>query len=163
IAYVTKTGTTQGIAEEIGRVAAEHGIVADVLPLSAVASPEGYGAVVIGAPINGMQWVPEAGAFVEKHRDALLKVPTAYFFVSYLMNVGAPLWQKTIRKSLDKVSALVPPVKTAGFPGRVDKAFPGFARLLFGLKKGIPIDLVDLEAVREWAEEYVREMVDGRQ
>jgi menaquinone-dependent protoporphyrinogen oxidase len=158
IAYMTKTGTTREVAEEIARIAGDKGIIPDVLPLSAVESPGGYDAVLIGAPINGMQWLPEASDFVEKHKEALKKIPTAYFFVSYLVNSGCGFWRKIIRKSLDKVSETVKPVKVGMFDGRVEKAFPAFARFLFGLKKDIPLDLRDWDAIRAWGEEYITEI-----
>jgi len=158
IAYVTKTGTTREIAEEIARIAGDKGIIPDLLPLSAVESFEAYDAVLIGAPINGMQWLPEASDFVEKHKEELKKVPTAYFFVSYLVNSGCAFWRKIIRKSLNKASETVPPVRTGMFDGRVQEAFPAFARVLFGLKKDTPLDLRDWDAIRDWSEEYITEI-----
>lgn len=163
IAYVTKTNTTKEIAEEIGKIAQEKNWDVKVLPLSAIADLEEFDAILIGSPINGMQWLPEANEFVEKNQKILSKRSTSYFLVSYLMNSGGKKWKKTIDKSLNKVKALVPPFKIGKFDGRIEDEFPAFARLLFGVKKGTPLDLRDWDAIRAWANEYVQELETGSQ
>ncbi len=161
IAYVTKTNTTKEIAEEIAKVARDKDWEVKVLPLSAIASLEDFDAILICAPINGMQWLPPAVEFVEKHQKALNEIPTAYYLVSYLMNSGAKMWKKTINKSLNKVSELVQPIKIGKFDGRVEDEFGTIPRLLFGLKKDTPLDLRDWDAIRAWASEYVQELEVG--
>jgi menaquinone-dependent protoporphyrinogen oxidase len=161
IAYVTKTNTTKEIAEEIAKIAREKDWDVKVLPVSAIASLEEFDAILIGAPINGMQWLPEAVEFVEKNQAALKTISTSYFLVSYLMNSGAKMWKKTIDKSLNKVKAIVQPVKIGKFDGRIEDEFPGFARLLFGVKKGTPLDLRDWDGIRAWANEYIEELEAG--
>jgi menaquinone-dependent protoporphyrinogen oxidase len=161
IAYVTKTNTTKEIAEEIGKVAREKSWDVKVLPVSAIDDLKEFDAILIGAPINGMQWLPEAVAFVEKNQTALKEISTSYYLVSYLMNSGAKMWKKTINKSLNKVTALVQPAKIGKFDGRVEDEFPGFVRLLFGVKKGTPLDLRDWDAIREWAKEFMEELEAG--
>ena len=158
IAYVTKTNTTRVIAEEIAKVAREKNWDVKVLPVSAIDDPKEFDAILIGAPINGMQWLPEAIAFVEKNQTALKEISTSYYLVSYLMNSGAKMWKKMIDKSLNKVTAFVQPAKIGKFDGRVEDEFPGFVRLLFGVKKGTPLDLRDWDAIRAWAKEYIEEL-----
>lgn len=155
IAYVTKTNTTKEIAEEIGKVAREKSWEVKVLPVSAIDDLEEFDAILIGAPINGMQWLPEAVEFVEKNQAALKEISTSYYLVSYLMNSGAKRWKRTINKSLNKVTALVKPMMIGKFDGRIEDEFPGFVRLLFGVKKGTPLDLRDWDAIRVWANEFV--------
>lgn len=162
IAYVTKTNTTKEIAEEIGKVVQEKNWDVKVLPVSAIVSLEEFDAILIGSPINGMQWLPEANEFVEKYQEELSKLPTSYFLVSYLINSGAKMWKKTINKSLDKASALVKPMMIGKFDGRVEDEFPGFVRLLFGIKKGTPLDLRDWDQIRAWAKEYLEELEAGK-
>ena len=60
VAYVSKTGTTKEVAEEIGRILEEKGLEADVMEIPRVQGFEGYSGAVIGSPINGMRWLPEA-------------------------------------------------------------------------------------------------------
>ena len=163
IAYVTKTNTTKEIAEEIGKIAREKDWTVKVLPLTAVADLSEYDAVLIGAPINGMQWLPPAVEFVEKHQKTLSTIPTAYFLVSYLMNSGAMRWRKLIDKSLNKASKLVTPFKVGKFDGRVEDEFGTIPRLLFGLKKNTPLDLRDWNQIRTWAREYLQELTANSQ
>ena len=158
IAYVTKTNTTKEIAEEIAKVARDKSWEVKVQPLKAITSLEDFDAVLIGAPINGMQWLPEANEFVEKNQKALSRMSTSYFLVSYLMNSGSKMWKKTIDKSLNKAIALVPPVKIGKFDGRVEDEFATIPRLLFGLKKNTPLDLRDWDAIRAWAKEYIEKL-----
>jgi len=162
IAYVTKTNTTKEIAEEIGKIAREKEWTVKVLPLTAVADLREYDAVLIGAPINGMQWLPPAVEFVEKHQNVLAERPTSYFLVSYLMNSGAKMWKKTIDKSLNKVSELVQPFMIGKFDGRVEDEFGTIPRLLFGLKKDTPLDLRDWDQIRRWSKEFIEELEVGR-
>ena len=161
IAYVTKTNTTKEIAEEIGKIAREKEWTAKVLPLTAVADLREYDAVLIGAPINGMQWLPEANEFVEKHQKVLSERPTSYFLVSYLMNSGAQCWRKLIDKSLNKVSKIVSPFSIGKFDGRVEDEFGAVPRLLFGVKKGTPLDLRDWDQIRAWAKEYIETLEEN--
>jgi menaquinone-dependent protoporphyrinogen oxidase len=158
IAYVTKTNTTKEIAEEIAKVAREKSWEVKVLPVSAIDDPEEFDAILIGAPINGMQWLPEAIEFVENNQVALKKISTSYYLVSYLMNSGGKRWKKMIDKSLKKVSALVKPLMIGKFDGRVEDEFGTIPRLLFGLKKDTPLDLRDWDAIRTWAREYLEEL-----
>jgi menaquinone-dependent protoporphyrinogen oxidase len=161
IAYVTKTNTTKEIAEEIAKVAREKSWEVKVLPVSAIDDPEEFDVILIGSPINGMQWLPEAVEFVEKNQAALKEISTSYYLVSYLMNSGAKRWKKTIDKSLNKVSALVKPLMIGKFDGRIEDEFGAVPRLLFGVKKGTPLDLRDWDAIRTWAKEYIQK-VEGR-
>jgi len=158
IAYVTKTNTTKEIAEEIAKVARDKSWDVKVLPVSAIDNLEEFDAILIGAPINGMQWLPEAVTFVEKNQHTLKKISTSYFLVSYLMNSGSKMWKKTINKSLNKVSELVQPLKIGKFDGRVEDEFGTIPRLLFGLKKNTPLDLRDWDAIRAWAQEYIEKL-----
>lgn len=153
IAWFTKTGTTKLAAEEIGRILEESGHSVELRDLAEVSDLSDYSAVVLGAPINGMAWRPEALAFVKANESSLRSKPVAYFLVSYLLFQGGEFWKKKIRASLDEVSAVVKPVKTGMFGGRLPAALPGLARFFFGVRKDSPLDIADPEAVRAWARE----------
>ena len=158
IAYVTKTNTTKEVAAEIRQVLEAQGFLTDVLPIADVASLTEYQAVIVGAPINGMNWHPDATAFVTRFQQELNAVPTSFFLVSYLLFTGCDFWKKIIRKRLDKVSALVKPVSVGMFGGRIEKPFPAFPRFMFGVKKGAPIDVTNLEDVRAWALDWTNKV-----
>ncbi|MDZ7822033.1 MAG: flavodoxin domain-containing protein [Candidatus Marinimicrobia bacterium] len=155
ITYETVSNTTKEIAEEIGHIAGNRGVIPDVIPLSAVENFDQYDAFVIGAPVHGMRWKTEATEFVKKHRDALKNVPVAYFLDAYMLDNGYQFWQKRIRKCLDPVSRIVKPVKTGLFGGRVPDPLPAPMRLIFGVKKEAPLDVRDENVIRTWAEELI--------
>ncbi len=151
IAYFTKTGTTREIALEIEKTLREAGADARAVPLSEVSGFEGIEAVVLGAPINGMRWVPEAAAFVRANRDALRAVPVAVFAVSYMHGAARPKWNRAIEKSLRTEAETAGARTSTVFAGRVGSPLPGFARFIFGVPQDLPADRVDRAAVRAWA------------
>lgn len=160
LAYFTKTGTTREIALEIEKTLREAGADARAVPLSEVSGLEGRGAVVLGAPINGMRWVPEAAAFVEANRDALRAVPVAVFAVSYMHGAARPMWNRAIEKSLRTEAEAAGARTSTVFTGRVGTPLPGLARAIFGVPRDLPADRVDLEAVRIWARDLPRTLGD---
>lgn len=157
IAYITKTNTTKEAAGIIGEELTKNGMEPEILRFDEVTDLSGYDAAILGAPINGMTWHTAAIKFVEDHRTELSKMPTSYFFMSYLLFTGCNIWKNAIRKSLKGVSMIVKPVKIGMFGGKVESEFPGFVRFLFGVKKGAPLDVRDPDKVRVWAQEWVTE------
>lgn len=155
IAYVTKTNTTKEIAIEIAKIAREKGWEAKVINFSNIESLEGYDAILIGSPINGMQWLPEAYDFVEKHKDSLKQIPISYFLVSYLMNSGSRMWKRMIDNSLNKAIKSVKPMMIGKFNGKIDAEFGTIPRLLFGVKKDTPLDLRNWDKIKSWAHEFI--------
>jgi menaquinone-dependent protoporphyrinogen oxidase len=153
VAYGTKTGSTKEVAEKIGAVLASSGIQADVLPLSQAKNLSGYSGFVIGAPVNGMHWFPEALSFVQNNQSALKEKPTAFFLLSVVMSGGRPSIQKRIVDCFSPASAFVSPVSVATFGGRMDSNPPLILRLVFGLKKDCPRDGRNWAAIESWAKE----------
>lgn len=153
IAYISKAGSTKEIAEEIGRVLGENGIQTELQELPKVQDLSLYSAVVIGAPINGFRWLPEAEKFIEDHKDRLEKIQTAYFIVSYLLKAGRASLRKKMGETLKKAKSILTPVAEGYFGGRVDANFPAIFRLMFGVKKGTPLDVRDWDEIRAWAAE----------
>ncbi|MFO7841373.1 MAG: flavodoxin domain-containing protein [Fidelibacterota bacterium] len=162
IAYETVTNTTKEIAEEIGHIAGEKGIIPDVIPLSAVEGFDEYDALIIGAPVHGMRWKPEASEFVLKHNSTLKNIPVAYFLDAYMLNNSYKFWQKRIRNCLNKVSSIVKPLKTGMFGGRIPEPLPAPMRLIFGVKKDAPLDTRDWDRIRTWAEEVLKEIEQAK-
>ena len=153
IAYMSKTNTTREVAEYIRKNLQTKEIKIDILKFHEVENITDYQFVIVGAPINGMMWIPQAHAFVQEHQQALKQIPVAYFFVSYLFKNGRKMWRNAINKSLDKPSALVKPVAVGKFTGRVEKKFPKFFAFVFGVKKDLPLNLVDLTQADEFIEQ----------
>jgi menaquinone-dependent protoporphyrinogen oxidase len=82
VVYASPHGSTRGIAERIAERLRERGIDATVISADNVDDVAAYGAFVIGSAIHDQRWMPEARAFVERHRDALAARPVWLFSVS---------------------------------------------------------------------------------
>lgn len=118
VGYATRTGSTVGVAEAIGRAIAERGIEVDVKPLREQPSVEGYDAVVLGSAVNGAAWLPEAVSFVADHASALKGLPVAAFCV-HSMNGGADEKQTRKRNAyLDAVRSVIAPIDEGFFLGK---------------------------------------------
>lgn len=151
VAYTSKTGTTRNYAEVLASALKGQGLEVDVKTLAEAVGFDGYDAVVIGAPINGMQLVPEATSFLGANQARLAGKKTAVFSVSYMYGKARLMWNKAIEKSTAKAAATAGALDWKVFPGRIDKPMPGFARLLFGFPADLPVDRQDPDAARAWA------------
>ena len=71
VAYATKMGSTQEVAEAIAGVLGEHGLEVTVSPVREVRSLEGLDVVVLGSALYAAHWQRDANRFVTRHRAAL--------------------------------------------------------------------------------------------
>jgi menaquinone-dependent protoporphyrinogen oxidase len=78
VAYATKYGATQEIAEKIGEVLRQAGLPAQVLPADQIGDLSAYDAVVLGSAVYAGQWRKEAVEFLETNQGALAERPV-YF------------------------------------------------------------------------------------
>lgn len=85
IAYDTSEGQTAKTSERIARIVREHGHDAETMNVRDFASgsrTDGYDAVVIGASIHMGKHEDYVRDFVGENREALERVPSAFFSVS---------------------------------------------------------------------------------
>ncbi|TDB39641.1 MAG: flavodoxin [Actinobacteria bacterium] len=155
VGYATRTGSTTGVAEAIGRTLGERGFAVDVKPLRECPSLEGYDACVLGSAINGARWLPEATAWLASQAEPLREMPFSAFCV-HSMNGGDG--EKETRKRLaylDSVRGVVQPAAEGFFLGKGPAADDTslVARWAFkafgGTAEG---DSRDWEKIRAWAE-----------
>ncbi|CAG0931094.1 menaquinone-dependent protoporphyrinogen oxidase [Thermoflexales bacterium] len=81
VAYTTNAGTTTQAAQAVSEGLSSNGVQVEVRRLEEVTDLSPYTAVVIGAPMI-MGWHRAATKFIKQHRDALSRVPVAYFFMA---------------------------------------------------------------------------------
>lgn len=157
VTYASRTGSTTGVAEAIGKTLAESGAQVEVRPMQDVTDLAPYGAVVAGSAIQGGQWLPEAMQFVQKNQAALSQKPFATFTVCITMSMKNGQYRDAVSKWLSPVRALVKPVSEGFFAGVLNVSkVPSFSdRLKFRLsvmlgawKEG---DHRDWDAIRAWA------------
>ena len=158
VTYCSRTGSTVGVAEAIGKTLAENGAQVDVRSMQEVADLSPYRAVVAGSAIQSGQWLPEAMRFIQTHRTALNQKPFAAFLVCMTLTMKYPSAREVVPQWLAPVRALVRPVSEGLFPGTLDiSQVPSLGdklkfrlSVLFGVwSEG---DHRDWNAVRAWAE-----------
>src|SRR2546423_8551593 len=84
VAYASKHGSTQGIAEHITEKLRQLGKEVEVKPLDAVEFPGSYEVLVIGSAIYYGSWLKEATEWVRRNRAVLAKLPVWLFSVGPL-------------------------------------------------------------------------------
>lgn len=132
VAYATRYGSTQGVAEFIAKALGEKGLTVDLMPLSAVTSLEKYSAVVIGAPIYIGSWLKPAHDFLKRFEKSLQTLPVAVFALGPLSN--SPKEMEESRAQLDTQlakHAWFRPLAIEMFVGKYEKKnLPFFFKLL---------------------------------
>ena len=153
VAYATRYGSTQEVAEAIAAALRAGGQTVDCLPAKQVRSLDGYPAVVLGAPLYMFRWHADAKSFLSRHRQALMARPVAVFAMGPLKD-EAKDWQD-VRAQLDKELLKFPwlaPVATEVFGGKHDPAKLTFPHNLIPALKQMPAtDIRDWSAIRAWA------------
>lgn len=158
VAYVTRYGSTQQVAEEVAAVLREQGLQAQALPARQVRSVEEYRAVVLGAPLYIGRWLKDAPRFLERHQQALAGRPVAIFTLGPT-KTDNPDW-RVVREQLDRVLGAVgwlKPVAVELFGGAYDPAKLRFPDTLLAAFPASPLykapaaDARDWDAIRAWA------------
>ena len=149
LAYASRFGSTQEVAEIVASTLSEAGLEVDLQPMQEVKSLDRYNAVVLGAAIYNAKWNVDAHQFVSKHQDTLTQLPVAIFTLGPLSASEAA--ERNSRRQLDNELAKYTrfkPVAVEIFAGKYDPSQPGmgfFDRLLPAR------DLRNWDAIRAWA------------
>jgi menaquinone-dependent protoporphyrinogen oxidase len=149
LAYATRFGSTQEVAESVAASLREVGLKVDLRLMREVESLEQYQAVVLGAAIYNAKWHADAHQFLARHQAALRQRPVAIFTLGPMSSSASA--KRNSRRQLDKELAKDPwlnPVALEIFAGKYDPSKPGmsfFERLLPAR------DYRDWGAIRAWA------------
>lgn len=153
VAYASRYGSTQEVAEVVAAVLSEHGLEVDLQPMREVRSLEGYGAVVLGTALYMFHFHKDARRFLARHRDGLMERPVAIFAMGPINN-DEKEWQG-VRDQLAKELAKFPwftPVAREIFGGVFDPAKLRFPYNLLPALRRLPAsDIRDWTAIRDWA------------
>ena len=145
IAYYSKTGSTKDTGEYIKKTL-EKDYIVDIKEINAIKDFQGYSKIILGAPINGMQIVPQMKNFIEKHHESLRMIPNYFYALTYAYNHG----RKFVKKGIDKdLKNLTSPIQSKVFVigGVADKPMPKPMAFIFGLKSDEPLDNRDFSVV----------------
>jgi menaquinone-dependent protoporphyrinogen oxidase len=155
IAYATRTGSTQEVAEAVAVTLRESGLEVDIQPMRNVRTLEGYGAVVLGAPLYMFHWHKDALSFLSRYREVLTGgLPVAIFAGGPFAKGDEKEWQE-VHKQLDQELAKfawLRPIAVEIVGGKFDPAKLRFPLNLMPALKNMPAsDLRDWTAIRAWA------------
>ena len=147
LAYATRYGSTQEVAETITAALREVGLEVDIQPMQEVKTLANYDAVVLGAAIYNAKWHPDAHQFLSQHQEALSQRPVVIFALGPLSTGDAAM--RRSRRQLDKDLETYPwlkPVALEIFVGKYDHA-----KLSFFERLQPASDRRDWNAIRAWA------------
>ena len=160
VAYATRYGSTQEVAEAVAETLRESGLEVDLQPMREVRSLEGYGAVVVGAALYMYRWHKDARRFLSRHRKALVELPVAVFALGPVKDPrDEEEWQNS-RDQLDKElakHAWLKPVAVEILGGKFDPALLRFPLNVFAGSEPAS-DIRDWEAIGAWAGDLADEL-----
>jgi menaquinone-dependent protoporphyrinogen oxidase len=161
VAYASRHGATEGIAEFIAVRLAERGIATDVRRVDAVDGLDDYDAIVFGAPVYDQRWPDEAREFAARFAELLAARPFG------LVSVGSfgdtqPLVGRFAHKEpedIDALRAALHPRDYRVFRGVIrNDQWPWWSGLVFHLFGGRFGDRRDWDVIAAWAEHIAREL-----
>ncbi|MFI5255555.1 MAG: flavodoxin domain-containing protein [Candidatus Limnocylindrales bacterium] len=168
VAYATRHGATQGIAERIAETLSRAGLEAEARPATSVRSLAEYDAFVIGSAAYMFHWLKEAAGFVRRNQRALVAKPV------WLFSSGPVGSEPLDAKGRDQKVAAVPkevPSLRETINARDHRVFFGayhrdvkpvglaerFMSLLPATTEGLPEgDFRDWPEIEAWAAEIAR-------
>ena len=153
VAYATKYGSTREVAEAVAAALRGGGQTVDCQPVKKLRSLDGYGAVVLGAPLYMFRWHKDAMGFLSRHRQALTERPVAIFALGPFHDDTKE--RQDARGQLDKELLKFPwfaPVAIEIFGGKFDPTTLSFPYNLIPALKQMPAsDVRDWTAIHAWA------------
>jgi menaquinone-dependent protoporphyrinogen oxidase len=170
VAYASRHGATQGIAECIAETLKAAGIDAKVQPVAAIKSAAGYDAFVIGSAAYMFHWLKDAVALVRRDRGVLAAKPVWLFSSGPLGTdpldaQGRDQKVVTIPKEIPELAASVHAREHRVFFGAYQPSQKpvGLAERLMGLmpaaKKSLPAgDFRSWPEIEAWAAAIAREL-----
>ncbi len=165
VAYASKYGSTQEVAQSIAATLSERGLSVDVQPVRKVPTLDGYSAVVLGAPFYFGLWHKGALNFLTRNENALAQRPVAIFALGPTQ--ADEIERPDTRSQLDNALAKFPwltPIALEMFGGKYDPAKLDLPdRLIASLpaspQHGMPAsDVRDWTAIRAWADDLAAQL-----
>ncbi len=170
VAYASRHGATQEIAERIAERLRADGLVAEARRAAEVRDASRYDAFVVGAAAYMFHWLKDATRFVQRNRALLDERPT------WLFSSG-PVGTDAVDKQGRDVLEVSAPREFAGFSEAIhprgEKVFFGamdpaarpigfaerFVALMPAAREALPTgDFRDWPAIDAWADEIAKEL-----
>lgn len=154
VAYATKYGATTAIAEKIGQVLREAGLVVDVRLAGQAGDPRAYDAVVLGSAVYIGRWRKEAVRYLQNNEQTLAERPVWLFNSGPLGegNAAELAGDLGFPKGLRPLAARIHVRDIAIFHGAVDLAkLNPLERWMFKRVNSPVGDFRDWNAIAAWA------------
>jgi menaquinone-dependent protoporphyrinogen oxidase len=161
VAYASKYGATEGIAEKIGEILREEGLEVDVLQAKQVGDLTQYDAFVIGSAVYIGQWRKEASNFLKKNENLIAGKPV-WLFSSGPLGEGDAIelmegWQYPTQ--LQPVIDRIKPRDTTVFSGSADtNKMNFFERFIIRMVKAEFGDFRDWHSIESWTKTIAGEL-----
>lgn len=155
VAYATRHGSTEQVAEAVAKTLREGGFDVDCRPTRDVRTLEGYDRIVLGAPLYMYRWHKDARRFLSRHRKGLVERPVAVFALGPTHEPYDEEEWRDSRAQLDKELAKFPwlsPVAVELFGGKFDPESLRFPMDLFARAEPAS-DIRDWTTIHAWAED----------
>jgi menaquinone-dependent protoporphyrinogen oxidase len=168
VAYASRHGATQGIAERIAENLRAAGVVVAVQPAQAAGDPAGYDACVVGSAAYFGSWLKEATAFV-RHNQGVLAGRPVWLFSSGPVGdetidaKGRDLLAQSVPKEIAEFERAINPRGHRVFYGKVELRQLGFlgrlaASLPASWMAGVEGDFRDWAEIDAWTQSIAREL-----
>ncbi len=157
VAYATRNGSTEEVAEAITSMLHKHGFDVDIEPVRLVHDPGKYRAIVLGAPLYMFHWHKDALHFLQRHQNILKTRPVAIFALGpfHAEEEEFQLARQQIEKELAQFPWLKPQ-SLAIFGGSFNPQKLTFPYNFVPLLRDMPAsDVRDWAAICSWADDLV--------
>jgi menaquinone-dependent protoporphyrinogen oxidase len=171
VAYASRHGFTQGIADRLAATLRAAGRTVDERPLASVTDLGGYDAYVIGSAAYMGQWLRPATEFVERHQAVLAGRPLWLFSSGPLGTAttdskGRDIFEASEPKQFAEFRNLLKPRDLRVFFGGLDASrLRGVERVVRSTPVGRQMmpegDFRDWPAIEAWAEDIARELSEN--
>ena len=157
VAYASKHGSTQGIAERISEKLQQLGKVTDVRSVDSVSDPGIYEAFVIGSAIYYGSWMKEATEWIHRNQSILSNRPVWLFSSGPLGTEVRDSEQQP--KEIADFQKTINPRDHQVFFGSLDHNKLSFTeRMVLKAVRAHEGDYRDWEAIDAWAESIARNL-----
>lgn len=150
VAYASRYGSTEEVADAIGTVLRDDGAHVDVKRARDVDDVAGYDAVVVGGPIYLGSLLRDEKRFLERHEGALREMPVAVFALGPIQACDdGPQAQAQLASALTAYPWL-DPIETRLFVGTYDPQQLRLTDRLITLPPASPLHGVAARDDRDW-------------
>ncbi|MER7853418.1 flavodoxin domain-containing protein [Streptomyces bacillaris] len=156
IAYGSKHGATQGIADELGEALRSVGVDAVVMPADRVSDVSDYDGVILGGAVYAGRWHVEARRCASRHAAELRKRPV------WLFSSG-PVDDSAERRDIPPVRGVARWMQRLGarehitFGGALTEHTPGLIAHSM-VRQGKSGDFRNPERIRRWADHIASQL-----